>query len=105
MFEIQNIGTFLDLPYQSLNFKKIPRELFVLPCNFSVNLKLFENYKCFLEKRKITFGIQRSKPSLQQLSLAREKLIKRQFAKSYNGSNVESAVTLWEEMKHAAWRN
>ena len=51
------------------------------------------------------FGIQRSKPSLQKLSLGREKLIKRQFAKSYNGSNVESAVTLWQEMKNVAYRN
>ena len=50
------------------------------------------------------FGMQRSKPFLQKLSLAREKLIKRQFAKSCNGSNVESAVTLGKEMKHAAWR-
>lgn len=50
------------------------------------------------------FGMQESKPFLQKLSLAREKLIKRQFAKSCNGSNVESAVTLWEEMKNAAWR-
>lgn len=51
------------------------------------------------------FGIQRSKPSLQKLSLARGKLIKRQFAKSYNGSNEEGAVTLWEEMENAALRN
>lgn len=51
------------------------------------------------------FRIQRSKPSLQKLDIAREKLIKRQFAKSNNGSNIESAVTLWKEMKNAAWKN
>ena len=61
------------------------------------------------------FGIQRSNPFVQKLSLAREKQIKgnllkkekikkkkRQFAKSCNGSNVGSAVASWEEMKNAA---
>lgn len=58
----------------------------------------------FIRKKEITFGMQRSKPSLQKLSLAREKLIKRQFAKSYNGNNVESAVVFREKLKNAAWR-
>lgn len=49
--------------------------------------------------------IQRSNPSLQKCHLEREKCIKRQFAKSYNGSNVESAATLWEEIKNASGRN
>lgn len=40
-----------------------------------------------------------------EAQVARTELIKRQFAKSCNRSNVESAVTLWEEMKNAAWRN
>lgn len=83
----------------------IPRELFVLPLQLFDRAKALLRLKMFIRKEKIMFGIQRSKPSLQKLSLAREKLIKRQFAKSYNGSNVESAVTLWEEMKNAAYRN
>lgn len=105
LLETQTIWTFLDPLYQNLNFIKIPRELLVLPLQLFCKSKALLKLKVFIRKKKDHVWDTNTKPSLQKLSLARRKLIKRHFAERCNGSNVESVVTLWEEMKDAAWRN